>query len=230
MAGRVPIVLLKQFALWLNACLMCPPVTAAQLNGQVFDPYGTPAHNAVVTATPLSGPAIHAQTPAQTLAIMDQRRREFVPHVLVVQQGTAVSFPNSDSIQHHVYSVSKGNAFEIKLYRGVPAQPVRFTEPGIVILGCNIHDWMVGYIYVTDAPLHTISDTTGQWSLDLAPGDYSITIWHPDFARNAVGISQNVKITGQTTPALAHRLPLKFSGGSGKPPTSLQEQAYHDDP
>ena len=79
-------------------------------------------------------------------AIMNQIDKQFAPHVLVVQSGTDISFPNADNLFHHVYSFSPTKQFELKLYKEFTAEPLRFEQAGIVDIGCNIHDWMLGYI------------------------------------------------------------------------------------
>src|SRR5256885_12704347 len=78
-------------------------------------------------------------------AVVDQRDKQFVPYVTAVQVGTAVIFPNSDNIRHHVYSFSPAKKFELPLYSGVPAGPVGFDKVGVMPLGCNIHHWMIPY-------------------------------------------------------------------------------------
>lgn len=72
--------------------------------------------------------------------------------MLPVYVGTRVTFPNRDNIRHHVYSFSSAKKFELPLYIGTPAAPVVFDKPGVVALGCNIHDWMLAYIYVLTTP------------------------------------------------------------------------------
>ena len=84
--------------------------------------------------------------------IVDQINLEFVPHVKPVVVGSPVYFPNKDDVRHHVYSFSPAKRFELPLYSGTPAAPVVFDRPGIVAIGCNIHDWMLGYIYVAETP------------------------------------------------------------------------------
>lgn len=112
--------------------------------------------------------------------VMDQVNKSFQPHVLVVPQNSLVAFPNSDDIRHHVYSFSKPKKFELKLYAGKPKEPIRFDNPGIVILGCNIHDSMVGYIYVYNENLVVKTDKNGQVELSTEPGNISsLTLWHP---------------------------------------------------
>ena len=74
-------------------------------------------------------------------ALMDQQKRKFTPYILPVQVGTTVSFPNSDPINHHVYSFSPAKRFELRLHQQKAApQEMRFDQPGLVTLGCNIHD------------------------------------------------------------------------------------------
>lgn len=111
-------------------------------------------------------------------AVMDQRGSQFLPHVLAVQSGTAVAFPNSDQIQHQVYSFSAAKKFDLPLYAGARTSPVTFDQPGIVVLGCNIHDWMIGYVVVVDTPYFGKSDAQGKLSIDAPPGTYRLRVWH----------------------------------------------------
>ncbi|GLK88195.1 methylamine utilization protein [Pseudomonas turukhanskensis] len=149
-------------------------VGAAQFQAKMVDAQGKPIEGAVVT---LQGP-IGAEMPAQT-AIMDQVQKQFAPQVLAVHTSTKVTFPNSDNIRHHVYSFSPAKRFELRLYEGTPSEPITFDKPGVVVLGCNIHDWMVGYIYVTDDPWFATSDASGVATLQLPAGKYNVTLWHP---------------------------------------------------
>jgi len=150
---------------------------AGTLEGVVRDDGGKPVNEAVISLTPLGVPA-----PARRAAsaVMDQHDKEFVPHVLPVYVGTAVSFPNRDNIRHHVYSFSPAKKFELPLYIGRPAAPVVFDRPGVVVLGCNIHDWMVGYIYVLATPFFGKTGAEGKVRLDgIPPGTYEARVWQP---------------------------------------------------
>lgn len=149
--------------------------SAATFTAQVVDPQGKPLADAVVT---LKGAA---SAPAAVMkADMDQRDQEFSPRVLAVHTGTQVKFPNSDNIRHQVYSFSPAKRFELRLYEGTPSEPLLFDKPGVVVLGCNIHDWMVGYIYVTDEPVFGVTDGNGALTLEnVTPGHYEATLWHP---------------------------------------------------
>jgi len=118
-------------------------------------------------------------------AVMDQIDRAFVPDLLVIPTGSTVAFPNSDSVSHQIYSFSPAKKFQLPLYRGKPYPPVRFERPGLVTLGCNIHDSMLAYVLVTDAPYFGRTDAGGSWSADVPRGTYRVTVWHPRMGEGA---------------------------------------------
>ncbi len=169
---------------------------AGTLQVLVVDDTGKPVADAVVYASPRGGKATAPAAPAERV-VMDQRDKEFVPYVLPVQVGTAVYFPNSDNIRHHVYSFSPAKTFELPLYKGTPANPVMFDRPGAVALGCNIHDWMVGYIYVVDTPWFAATGDNGNARLTPPAGEYELRAWHPrlkgpaDATRRPVAVGAN---------------------------------------
>lgn len=101
---------------------------------------GNPLANAVIAVIG-SGVAQPHKQPAE----MAQENHKFMPHVLIVPQHQAVDFPNRDTTRHHVYSFSKPKQFNIDLYAGHPKAPIDFDTPGIVELGCNIHDKMQAF-------------------------------------------------------------------------------------
>jgi plastocyanin len=153
-------------------------VSAATLTVEFFDAQGKPLSDAVLT---LSGP--QGKVDPAPKASMDQRDQKFEPHVLAVHTGTQIKFPNSDDIRHQVYSFSPAKRFELRLYAGTPSDPVLFDKPGVVVLGCNIHDWMLGYVFVTDDPWFGVSSDKGVLTLDAMPaGHYKVTLWHPQIA------------------------------------------------
>jgi hypothetical protein len=96
----------------------------------------------------------------------------------VIQTGTTVTFPNRDPLLHHVYSFSHVKTFEIKLYSGDAPRGILFDKPGTVTLGCNIHDWMIGYIVVLDTPYFGKTGGDGKARLDAPPGKYRMRVWH----------------------------------------------------
>ena len=166
----VPLFLLLAFA------FPCE-LRAATVEVIVGDPSGKPVADAVVYAVPAAG-AVDAR-PGKTAQI-EQADREFVPYVSVIQSGTTVTFPNRDPILHHVYSFSQAKPFEIKLYSGKPPGGILFDKPGIVTLGCNIHDWMIGYVLVVATPHFAKTDASGVARLrDIPAGSYELRLWHP---------------------------------------------------
>lgn len=148
---------------------------AASLQVEVRDIDGKPLSEAVLWVEP--GPTQAKAEPA----LMDQQKRQFKPYILPVQVGTTVSFPNSDPINHHVYSFSAAKRFELRLHQQKAApQEVRFDRPGLVTLGCNIHDWMLGFILVLDSPWFSQTDGDGRARLDFEPAaGQQLHIWHP---------------------------------------------------
>jgi plastocyanin len=155
-----------------------PGVTATgALEAFVREEGGRPVTDAVVSLVAAGAPAA---PPRPGPAVMDQQNKTFVPHVLTVPVGTPVTFPNRDNIRHHVYSFSSAKRFELPLYIGTPAAPIVFDTPGVVVLGCNIHDWMVGYVYVSATPYFAKTGADGRVRLgDVPPGAYEARVWHP---------------------------------------------------
>ncbi len=149
---------------------------AATLSVTVLLPDGKPVAGVIVTAQPTSGPT-HPASPIA--AVMDQVNRAFEPDLLVIPTNSTVAFPNSDTVSHQIYSFSPTKRFQLPLYRGKPYPPVRFESPGIVTLGCNIHDEMLAYVVVTDAPFFGRTTANGAWSAEVPNGNYRIVIWHP---------------------------------------------------
>jgi len=160
-------------------CLIFPfQVLSATLSSIVKDADGKPVKDAVIYANPLTGSLAAGKRPLNT--VMDQVDKEFIPYVLPVQVGTSVRFPNKDNIRHHVYSISPAKRFELPLYKGTPSFPVVFDKPGVVVLGCNIHDWMVAYIYVVETPYFATTGQDGSAAIhDLPQGSYEVRVWHP---------------------------------------------------
>ena len=156
------------------AVLTTLSLSAATIDVQVAKPDGSTVPNAVVYAIPAKPIPV-----GHKVAIMDQKDRAFIPHVLPVQTGTWVQFPNSDNIRHQVYSVSPAKRFQLPLYIGKPAYPVQFAESGVVTLGCNIHEQMSAYIVVVDTPHFATTDKGPVTLASLAAGQYTVRVWYP---------------------------------------------------
>lgn len=168
---------MRSVALILISVLLSSPLAAATIEAVVQDSRGGAVHDAVVYAIPEA----RLVAPPRRGAVMEQRNRAFIPHVLAVQTGTAVRFPNLDDVQHHVYSFSTAKPFQLPLYKGNPPTPVVFDKPGVVTLGCNIHDQMSAFIVVVDTPFFEKTASNGRAALrDLEPGRYAVHVWAPE--------------------------------------------------
>jgi plastocyanin len=183
---------------------------AAELQASVKDQHGKPVADTVVSATPLDPKnALRAKPPA---VVIDQVDKQFVAYVTPIYVGSMVRFPNNDKVRHQVYSFSPAKRFDLPLYAGTDAPPVLFDKPGVVVLGCNIHDWMIGYIYVSETPFFAKTGSAGTVSLeDMPSGDYLVKIWHPRMERTEEVISRNVTLSAGTPVNLEWQLTLKPS-------------------
>ena len=174
------------------ACLLACTVQAGPVEVRVTDPSGRPLDGAVVFLE--SRDAKAAMKPMPGIEIT-QQNKAFVPSVTVVTTGTSVTFPNRDTVRHHVYSFSPVKKFEIKLYVGTPAAPVVFDSPGIAALGCNIHDNMAAWVVVVETPHHGLTGADGQLSLaNVPPGSYQLRSWHAALPPGEPALSQPLRV------------------------------------
>jgi len=169
---------MRVLSLVFLATLTTLRVTAATIDVAVTNENGSAVPDAVVYAIPA-----HPIPVGRKVATMDQKNRIFVPHVLAIQTGTWVEFPNSDNIRHQVFSFSPAKRFQLPLYTGKPAIPLQFEKPGIVELGCNVHPQMSAFILVVDTPYFALVQD-GRASLgDLAAGQYTLHLWYPEMGK-----------------------------------------------
>ena len=166
-------------------------VMAGNLNIQVNDDQGKPLKDAVVYIE--SNDLKDTNKKLQQDIV--QKGKQFNPLVTVIQSGTSINFPNQDKVRHHVYSFSPAKKFELKLYSGVPAAPVLFDQAGTVVLGCNIHDRMLAYVYIVDTPLFAKSNQDGLATLTNVPnGSLTINVWHYALREEGVPVKQKVNL------------------------------------
>ena len=160
----------------LSVLLSTGAAQAATLIVNVQSSDGHGLAGAVVTARPVESQGKRA---APMHVLMDQVDRAFAPDLLVIPVGSTVQFPNSDSVSHQIYSFSPAKRFQLPLYRGTPYPPVQFDQAGVVTLGCNIHDEMLAYVVVTDAPYFGRTSKGGAWTVEVPRGRYRVSVWHP---------------------------------------------------
>lgn len=163
--------------LWVMlGCAVAQAAAAGTVTVTVATKSGSAAEDAVIIFEPLDA----SPPPGNASASIDQMNKQFVPRVSVVRTGTAISFPNSDNIRHQVYSFSPAKIFTLKLYAGLPSSPITFDKPGLVVLGCNIHDNMVGFVGIVDTPYFAKTPASGTVTMNLPAGRYRLRVWHPD--------------------------------------------------
>ena len=168
----------KQRVLLGILALFATAAGAAEIEVRVTDRRGQPVADAVVTVVE-RGSAGAPPRAAATHAV-DQRDLAFTPYVEVFRPGDQVVYRNSDRTRHHVYSFSPLKAFEFVLPPGAGSAPLKLDRPGVVAVGCNIHDGMINYLYVSDAPWVARTDARGVVAIrDLPAGAFDVRVWHP---------------------------------------------------
>src|SRR3954447_11969643 len=179
------------------------PLAATPLNVRVVDASGRPVRDAVVTLYPSEGAR---QPHASGRYVVAQQGLQFRPFLSVVPVGADVSFPNLDPTKHHVYSFSAAKRFELKLFAKDQSRTVHFDKPGVVALGCNIHDAMSAFIFVTDSVWTARTNAQGLVIFGDAPGvPGRITVWHP-YLRAPAGMLQQAVAAGQRAASFSIRL------------------------
>ena len=181
----------------IASTLFATAAHAADFSVSIRNAAGQPIRDAVVTLTPASGPPagpIKFDWPMK----MAQQNIQFEPFVLIVPVGADVSFPNKDSVRHHVYSFSPTKRFELKLYGKDESRSVHFDKAGVVALGCNIHDSMAGFVKVVDTPYAAKTDAAGNVDIHNAPaGQVILRVWQPYLKAPNNEITRTITVPAQ---------------------------------
>jgi len=212
---------------WLVALLfpLAAQAQTAEIAATVTDDKGRPLADAVVVAVPSDGSLRVATSPRE--GVVDQVDKEFTPKVTAVLVGASVKFPNNDNVRHQVYSFSPAKRFELPLYAGVPAQPVVFDKPGVVVLGCNIHDWMIGYVYVSESPYFAKTGPDGKALLsELPPKEYVVRVWHPQLRTAEDTTRKTVDVSRARRAEVEWNLALKPEAKPRRAPTAERSGKY----
>jgi plastocyanin len=171
---------------------------AATVDVAVVDKNAMPAPDTVITLEPEGTQPLATRVPEK--AIIDQRNETFIPLVTVVRKGGRVVFTNNDVTMHQVYSFSAIKQFQFVIKQGEVSAPVVFDQPGVAAVGCNIHDQMITYVFVADAPFAAVSDGQGHAVIqDVPPGRYRISLWHPQLPVGEAPLSQSVAVDERGT-------------------------------
>lgn len=146
----------------------------------------------VVYLEPLNGQVLEQSSKE---IIVGQFDKSFTPYISVSQSKSMVNFVNKDDITHHIYSAGSDNKFSFKIRAGETNTSTQFNHASEVAMGCNIHDWMSGYLLVVDTPYFGKTNAKGQVSFDISKqGEYSIVVWHPQMQtkNNRISIEKNI--------------------------------------
>ncbi|MBV8666114.1 MAG: methylamine utilization protein [Burkholderiaceae bacterium] len=196
------------------AGLLAPAmVCAATLTVDVSDSTGAPMPDAAVYAEAAGGQELPK---AMHDVEIQQKKRQFLPLLTVIQVGTKISFPNNDTVKHHVYSFSPAKVFDIPLYSGKTGAAQSFDKIGTVVLGCNIHDQMIAYVQVVNTPYFGKTDASGKVRIEgLPPGKYTLKAWYYNLPVTAQVVEQALTMTAADADAS-----FKLGVKAGPPPVS----------
>lgn len=192
-----------------STILWVPVVSAQDIVLRLFEADGTPVPNSVMELLADTKPT--STSLAMQEAKIDQINKEFVPTVTAIVAGGSASFPNSDDILHHVYSFSPAKTFDTPLYGSDADSQYReiFEVPGVVEIGCNIHDWMLAYIYVGQSERMAISDEMGVARLaNISPGQYRLRVWNARLDAPQNSVEQDILVEVGRTAELELTLEL----------------------
>lgn len=204
--------------IWLAAmCSMASAMgaaCAAEISVNVRDEQGEVVDDAVVVLSRRGAGANAARSPVhreeRVFYQIVQKDLRFSPHILVVPSGATVAFPNQDTVRHHVYSFSPAKKFELALYGQDEDRSITFDKPGIIAIGCNIHDDMQAYIYVYDSAQQAKLSEQGSAAFSNLPeGEYTITVWHPRLKRHDDAKEQIVRAAGEVSYSATVKMPLR---------------------
>jgi plastocyanin len=203
---------MKRFAQSLCAAVFfaaTAQANAANVSAEITDQGGRPVANAVVMLLPDSRTGMPAAATRLAMDhVVDQRDETFIPMVTIVPRGGRIAFTNNDQTMHQVYSFSPVKQFEFMLAHQEKSAAVVFDKVGVAAIGCNIHDLMIAYAFVTDSPWTALTDEHGKLDIaDVPAGGYTTQIWHPRLS--PIGRPPSSKITVGTAPiVLKSRLSL----------------------
>lgn len=217
----IPVAFRASLALPALLLIAAEADAAGQIGVQIFDRDGEAVPEVVVYArqldatTPLEAPAAAVR--------MNQHNETFDPHILVVETGTRIEFPNDDQVRHHVYSFSSAKRFDFSIDSGDVPESLVFDVAGTVTLGCNVHDGMLAYIQVVDTPAFTKTDGDGVAVLSgLEPGQYELNIWTPRLARKKLPETRIVVVEPDNAVRSQYRLEDKLYPAHIHSETSLR--------
>jgi hypothetical protein len=170
----------KSHALFISILivLLSPVLHATEVTVKVVDPENRPIVDMIVYLMPLEEQSVDEYKVPPL--VINQAERKFKPYLSVVQKGLALTFNNEDDITHQIYSASASNRFSLRVKSGDKKSIEPLKNTGKILMGCNIHDWMGGYLLVLDTPLYTKTNEAGIAKIQVSEdGEYQLSVWHP---------------------------------------------------
>lgn len=162
----------------------------------VRDNQGKSIPNVVVYLQPLGEQILEHSSEIVTITQSD---KAFNPYITVSQTTKPVKFSNIDNITHHIYSTDPNNRFSFRIRAGTEYLSANFDHQVAIAMGCNIHDWMSGYLFVVDSPYFAKTDDHGQVIFPISElGKYRVVIWHPQLVLDNQRLSQDHDIVKDT--------------------------------
>jgi len=192
----------------LSVLGMATAAAPAELAVRVVDARGAPVTDAVVTAVPRDARVFPVVAIAPKTHVIDQRNETFIPYIEVFRPGDTVVFHNSDHTRHHAYSFAPARQFEFVLAPGESSTPLQLDQVGVIAVGCNTHDHMITYFYVTDAPVTTRTRGDGVARVDLPAGAWDVRVWHPRQRPGSADAAGAVTVADGATVDAAFTVPL----------------------
>ncbi len=196
---------LTSITLLLITAMLVPAVWAGTLEGEVHSAGPrTDRSNFVISIEDVDEPPVHAT------AVMDQKNLQFAPHVLAIQRGTTVQFPNSDPLKHNVFSISAAKRFNLGMYAQGESRSVTFDEAGVVEILCNVHLEMSAYIVVLRNRYYAQTGADGKFRIVGVPaGKHRVRCW----SENAAEEVQEIEVPAEGTAEIQF-----WPGGQGRGP------------
>ncbi len=197
------------------------------LNSKMKSREGKPdVSGVVVWLEPLDGNAMQGPRARQKII---QRNKRFLPHVIVVERGTEIDFPNLDPFFHNVFSLYDGKRFDLGLYASGESRPVLFNRAGISYIFCNIHPQMNAIVMALDTPYFAVSDQHGNVTInDVPEGRYQLKVWHERASDQELQAqARTVRVSGGHADLGALR--LNEAGYMPRPHSNKHGQSYDNE-
>ena len=180
-------------SLLLYLILSLSTISAKEITVKVIDTKTMPVNGMVIYLTPQK--TQQALPYNKSTLLVAQKNKSFAPYVAVTQKGQSIVFENKDNISHHIYSVSGGNRFDFKIKAGKSKSTQQLNHAEEIAMGCNIHDWMSGYVLVVDTPYYAQTDVQGIARINIDVGGvYILTVWHPQLDVKNYKVEQVINI------------------------------------